>query len=201
MCTSVVEGVSSTVPTPSTKYDPHSRQQRRSERRRGYVEDVDAPFRGTQGITLRGRQRGRGRSHRKKCAGEWRVDLVGAVLLGGDRWRRFNRRSYDVLPYRPPDTRALGKLSLTHGISHDAAAFAQDFLAAETVVHLRCARLRGVVLSQRPQMPEVSLACRSRAVAVTGRNLTRMFSAQSRVQGVRDLFHRRRSDSFRCRFS
>ena len=49
-----------------------------------------------------------------------------AVLLGPDRWMRFNTRSYRTLPPRPHNIRVFGDLTLSHHATIGVSAYVID---------------------------------------------------------------------------
>ena len=80
-----------------------------------------------------------------------------AVLLGRDRWMRFNTRSYRALPPRPPDNRVFGALTLSHHATTGASAYATDPTATDGGFYLLYDGVVGVTLSDEPQLLEVNL--------------------------------------------
>ena len=59
-----------------------------------------------------------------------------AVLLGRDRWVRFNTRSYRALPPRPHDNRVFGELTIYHHAKTGVSAYAIDPTGTDGGFHL-----------------------------------------------------------------
>ena len=59
-----------------------------------------------------------------------------AVLLGRERWMRFNTRSYRTLPPRPHDHRVFGELTLSHHATTGVSAYTIIPTATDGGFHL-----------------------------------------------------------------